>query len=218
MTRFIQQHDPIDVGGTSLTVMAKPGVNLAELAGAAKEALEDARTYLQKTIRILNSSATHPLVLKLAKRYFLTGDGPIGADDLDFIKSNLELTLTGLMSDVTIKTGTKVGRGDREVEGQVNKTEGANPIKSYHTVTEKLIDLKEYTYGAIKIDAGRLQSALAAKTLVHEATHKYAGTDDYCYFGEDSITPRSTFDRKSRALCNADSYAWFVIKIGQAPM
>ena len=52
-------------------------------------------------------------------------------------------------------------------------------------------------------------------TLIHEASHKYAGTIDYSYFTNDSQRAISTFDDKAKALMNADSYAFFVLKIGR---
>jgi hypothetical protein len=64
--------------------------------------------------------------------------------------------------------------------------------------------------------------AIPCVTLIHEATHKYAGTIDYCYFQDDGWTPRTPENKRfgtvwneneqSRAwaIMNADSVAWFV--------
>jgi hypothetical protein len=65
----------------------------------------------------------------------------------------------------------------------------------------------------------------AARTLIHEVSHKYAGTAD---FGERGYVSEQTWDfrvggqdrgaderplEKSEALRNADSYAWFVFMV-----
>lgn len=68
---------------------------------------------------------------------------------------------------------------------------------------------------AIKIDIHRLRGSLATKTLVHEASHKYAGTIDYCLFGDAADNPpQSMFQSVDSALKNADSYGWFAFHVG----
>ena len=64
--------------------------------------------------------------------------------------------------------------------------------------------------------------AIPCVTLIHEATHKYAGTIDYCYFQDDGKTPKIPEDKRfgakwnadeksaKWAMMNADSIAWFV--------
>jgi hypothetical protein len=60
----------------------------------------------------------------------------------------------------------------------------------------------------------------AASTLIHEATHLFANTIDYCYFEpwDEPKQPEKeygdAFDNEQLALMNADSYARFVCRVG----
>jgi hypothetical protein len=132
------------------------------------------------------------------------------------MQSVITLVANGMGSDMTIKVGTLVGRNDKDVHGSVRQTMKAD-TKSYHTRTVDLDDGKTWRMGAMRIDEATLQSGdLGVVTLIHEATHKYAGTNDYCYFKDNAVDPRGTFNDKTEALKNADSYAWFVFKVGHA--
>ena len=89
--------------------------------------------------------------------------------------------------------------------------------KPYHNKAFSLGRDRLETKGAMQMsDKVLAQGRLGVITLIHEATHKYAGTRDYSYFDDDSITPESTFDDKNLALQNADSYAYFILKVGRS--
>jgi hypothetical protein len=74
------------------------------------------------------------------------------------------------------------------------------------------------------------------KTLIHEATHRYAGTNDYFYFDEDEMgnfkEPRAQMDERVGSaekiprcalremtgyewVRNADSYGWMVLRMAE---
>jgi hypothetical protein len=92
-----------------------------------------------------------------------------------------------------------------------------------------------YQYGVINLAARMLKNKElnrnAVQTIIHEATHKYAGTWDYCYFNEDGATPTTAYMRgyagitpdrrgfvdRDAAMQNADSFAWFAYKISRPP-
>jgi hypothetical protein len=125
------------------------------------------------------------------------------------MKTVIVQTWTGLSGDVTIKVGKLVasekekkdvaaGEGTRKVSpehvaGQVSGRvqEDVKKEKVYHTVVPNLVPegvLEEpisYVRGAIKLREDRVLGPLntGTLTLIHEATHKYAGTRDYSYFG-----------------------------------
>ena len=67
--------------------------------------------------------------------------------------------------------------------------------------------------GDIHIDQDSLDDTeLSIITFIHEATHKYAGTDDYDdrgYLENDGLDFLEPGLTKTEALNNADSYAWF---------
>ena len=75
-------------------------------------------------------------------------------------------------------------------------------------------------YGDIHLDSVDLMTrpVYAAITLIHEATHKFANTDDFDnkgYFKDDGSDFRAPGLTWQQALKNADSYAFFVYKVMQ---
>jgi Lysine-specific metallo-endopeptidase len=69
--------------------------------------------------------------------------------------------------------------------------------------------------GAMRIDEEALSDEqLGTVTILHEASHKFAGTIDYCYFDKPGKNPKSTFTDKQQALINTDSYGYFIVKSG----
>lgn len=60
----------------------------------------------------------------------------------------------------------------------------------------------------IHIDFDHLNNVNAsARTIVHEATHKFLGTQDHAYMPANNLTP-------DQGQTNADSYAFFVARLG----
>lgn len=220
MTRFTTQHN-VKVGSTNLAVVTRPATDLSVLAAATNH-LKAARIYLEcASIAVNRPGGPSASVREYAHRYFLTQKSGISLGDLQRIQTVINMTRTGLESDVTIKTGAMVGRKwldngtfvDKDVHGSVRPRELNDMKHDYHNPVVDLDDGKTYRMGAIRIDDKTLGSeVLGLVTLIHEATHKFAGTNDYCYFKKDGITPDGTFNDRAEALKNADSYAWFVYK------
>jgi hypothetical protein len=215
MTRFLQQ-TTTTVGSGNLVVKTMPSPALNDLAAAASNALTNARLYLAKTLEVLDG----PMGVfqkRFAQTYFLTGPDGLTGSNLARVKQVLLLTRNGLASDVTIKAGSNVGKGDGSPLGVVSRNETKVVSQPYHNRFTKTQDGKTYTYGAIRLDEVRLRTELGAQTLIHEATHKYAGTADYYYFGSASGATDKSYSQlsKEKALDNADSYAWFVWHVGR---
>lgn len=214
MTRFTHLRTA-QVGGTALDVKIRDSGHRTQITQKLVGHIETARRLLQVTMAQLNAAKLGTGTKRFAHRYFLTPADAISQEDLTTIKNILELTWNGLNSDLTIKVGHNVGRNDKDVHGVVGQSQRA-PTQPYHTQVVDLDDGLTYTTRAMRIDQSTLLSGgrLGVVTLIHEATHKYAGTNDYCYFKDDSVTPDGTFDDKTEALKNADSYAWFTYKMG----
>lgn len=216
MSRFKRTQDYSRSNGTTLTLMAKHKRYLPRLNGVILAHLDRALRRIERTMGQLNAPTPNAAVLKYAHRYFLTPKDSVPDYVLNFIKPIIVQVQNGLSGDVTIKTGGRVGSGNSDDNGEVNFTT-ADGHKSYHNRVFDYEDKEMVTTGAIKIDKDRLtQGILGMKTLIHEASHKYAGTTDYCYFKDDGETPRTTFDDLAQAVINADSYAWFIVKLGRS--
>lgn len=214
MSRFNHARQS-QVGGTTLTTMIRHSGHRTQISNRLGKELGKARELLQVTMAQLNGPALGTAYKRFATRYFLAPDTGPSTSDLETIKNIILLTANGLASDVTIKVGDHAGKGDEDVHGQVNYKVKAT-AKPYHNQVLDLDDGITYRAGAVMMDDDTLLNGgrLAVVTLIHEATHKYAGTNDYCYFEDDSYNPDGVFTDKIEALKNADSYAWFVYKMG----
>lgn len=75
--------------------------------------------------------------------------------------------------------------------------------------------------GAIHVKLSTIKDVrIGVQTILHEASHRYGGTHDFDqkgYFSNDGDNPRNPqeFYRPNDALYNADSYGWFILKVGR---
>ena len=210
MTRFSHSSTVDKVKGSGKLNLLTSANCDKDLMNKCSWAVQDAVWLLKRAQTALAGKSPSSSVLKYANRYFLTPTGTIEAGDLKTIKNVLGMTLTGLQADTTMKVGNLPG-----LNGSVSIKSGAS--KSYHNNVSEMGSNDDLVMGAIKVSTSRIsEGRLGVKTLIHEASHKFAGTNDYCYFQDDGITPRGTFNNKTLALENADSYCWFAIKIGRS--
>jgi hypothetical protein len=215
MSRF-KYASSTTVGGKTISVMGRDEGSLTKMTNILGDDLKLAQDLLQRTDAQLHAPKLSKDVLKYAHRYFLTPADKIDTGDLQKMQSVITLVVNGMGSDMTIKVGKNVGGNDKDVHGSVRQTK-KDSSKSYHTSVVDLDDGETWRMGAMRIDESTLETKrLGVVTLVHEATHKYAGTNDYCYFKDNSREPNGAFTDKNEALKNADSYAWFVLKVGRA--
>ena len=222
MSRFTDQQCLI-VDGADMTVKTRPGLDLQAIA-ALPGLMVEAKSLLQKAIIALDVRPLKVWTVAMAGHYFLI-DTKVGpkAKELELIKRVLTSTLTGLSSDIMLKIGKTVGRDeDPGTMGAVSRSVGSAGTKSYHTVVPTMKPagfLKKpetYVRGAMKLQDSVLLGELGVVTLIHEATHKFAGTYDYCYFDDATgYVPRSKFTNKEKALANADSHAYFAVRVGR---
>lgn len=215
MTRFTFKGDVTwGSGGNarSFPVMAENQAGFDRWAGKVGNAFNDGVSLLENTLAALNRPKIGSEVVKYANRYFLTGK-TLDKSDIDKIKIVFNKTLLGLRSGTM---GVKVLDNDPDAYGFVNGDANKPSHKSYHNTAFMVDTGQDERNGAIHIDGEALGGGrLGAETMIHEATHKYAGTEDYCYFKNDAKTPDGVFTDKARALQNADSYGWFAVKIGR---
>jgi len=222
MSRFTDQQC-LTVDGADMTVKTRPGLDLQAVA-ALPGLMVEARSLLQKAIIALDVKPLNVWTVDMAGHYFLT-DKKVGpkSKELELIKKVLTSTLTGLSGDITLKVGKIVGRGENpDTLGGVSRSVGSAGTKPYHTVVPAmkpagfLKQPKTYVRGAMQLQDSVLIGELGVVTLIHEATHKFAGTYDYCYFDDATgYVPRSKFTNKEKALANADSYAYFTVRVGR---
>ncbi|WP_144185456.1 hypothetical protein [Elioraea rosea] len=190
-----------------------------ERKAQATEAVTRARymvAYVAAQISSLSSAQQSEAVQTYGGYFFRTGGG-LGQPELDIIRPNLVLIQNGLTQGVSIKITTMKGaagyvkthptaRKPRWTKGTVSLND------SDGSATTKVMYRGDIHVGAARLDQG---VKLAAKTVVHEASHKFASTADfgkrgYTYdngvFVEEGLTPEE-------ALNNAESYARFVLHV-----
>jgi hypothetical protein len=214
------------VGGKTLRVMIRNGTNDI-VADAAASALTTARQFLHRASgEVCQPGGPTEAAKSWASDFFCPDGEELTEEDWTNIKTVVTMTNNGLANDMTIKAGIPI-RGDGDAAGQVRPravtpeaffaAEPSTPEKGYQTfVASMKPGERAYTRrGAIHLRADtlvrdRATDITGVRTLIHEATHKFAGTWDYVYFSEMGGRLGNIGDRAS-AVGNADSYAWFVL-------
>jgi len=218
MTRFTFKGDITwgrSSGGRSFEVAAQNQAGLDDFALKAGDAVKSAVQHLEATLSALSRARLGDELQFLANHYFLTGK-TLNRVDAGWIKILLNQTLLGLTGGkLTLKIAATAAQDDPKTGGYVNfSTRPAT--KLYHNQVFDLAKRRVETQGAIHITGARLnQGILGVKVLIHEASHKYAGTEDYVYFEDEGQTVRGELKSKERALRNADGLAWFAIMVGR---
>jgi hypothetical protein len=223
MSRFGNQAGlsmDVEVRGRTLKLKGKDGMNgidLLRLTTTMSGALKQAQDLLERVVGQLYDRALSAKVLRYAHRYFKTPIDHISVADLNRMKSVVTCVRTGLTGDLTLKVGQNVGHD--ETKNPHGAVRFGAPGKAPKTHTNQVFDMGDEVMkrtGAIRLRDDTMQSGrLGVVTLIHEATHKYAGTDDVAYFSDDGLTPANAFT-KAGGLINADSYAWFIVKVGRS--
>ncbi len=160
-----------------------------------------ARTLLTTTIAAL-SSGLNSTDKAHAKTYFMTPDGGPSPGDCTVIQTKLQQISQGLSTDLTLKLGGDGAHGFVVQRGN--------------------------TFGALHVSKNTLMRGdeLGVITLMHEASHKFAATEDGdggagggdseeagyrkandTGWWRDGLTPQL-------AINNADSYAYFAYRVG----
>jgi len=206
-----------------------------DAAGAGAAVTQAMRVARELCTRALSSlDGGDPAVAKWAAVYFLL-DGPGLTQHKQTIRTIIEATANGLQASNSIKVdrvsehgsrGFVMDRpptdpGDRELAQLLGEDRYARavPVK-VHLETGGTVDRER---GSIHVSSYLIDKPLGlVQTIIHEATHRYAGTHDaildgttygYIRGGNEWIVPGIT---PGLALYNADSYGWFVVKVGKA--
>jgi len=191
----------------------------------------DVVTTARKLLRTTETKLSDPKdkhVREWASHYFDTDDVMLKAD-LDRIGYVIRMTKTGLETDANLRL--KLGREEESLgrragvtmkTGTVNvsKLGTVKPWGDQHLRVMNLRTDNAVHYGAIHISESRLNEELGPKSLIHEATHRYAGTHDYWIWEDsglkiDGVSPVKRGDARWKlcSLLNADSYAWFIYMV-----
>jgi len=152
-----------------------------------------------------------------ANVFFKTG--PVLMDvDRRKITSILVLTRNGLVNKTAVKVGDKEIKDSQgqvlpQARGWIHSTD--REIKHrYHNNLARLSEpgrILRKSAIHISTDTADRDDDYVRHTLAHEATHKFAGTEDHCYFHATHPYPvrDGVSITKTQALRNADSYAFF---------
>jgi hypothetical protein len=203
-----------------VTVGSTSDVDSKDASGNVTRAVESGRHMVRRTIARLSNekSWTQYKIEKYAKRLFLQQKLTMGTVN-KIILPKLEQTLTGLTTSISINLADKVtnfnddGVVDRQGTGLIHlriepfRKSYRNEIRGDYDEDEEAYEF-ETAYQNLKLQA--------TSTVIHEATHRFANTVDYCYFDStNKLRPKTPFTDVELALVNADSYAWFVCKVGR---
>jgi hypothetical protein len=213
----------ITVGMASTT----PRHRLSENLKFGKQHLELARELCTRTLSRMADPDEE--TIKNAKFYFLFSNNSEFHQYKSTVIRSIDLIRSGLMGDVLLKIYTATTREGLGMYGYVKMRstaskkghEAQNYVRAFSMHADA--NNKHYSQkrtGSIHILASRLcDENLGVQTLLHEASHRYAGTHDggdAGYFESDG-TPGTAFtltDAKA-AVHNADSFAWFIVRTGR---
>jgi len=168
---------------------------------ATEQTVTDARFKVLTARARLSISPMPAAVATALDRYFKSGAAPTAATT-NGVAAILELISNGINADVNIKVSyinkAYLDPGDvrEDVEGYVR---GQN-VGDIHVTPEY-------------IKGNRFQ---AVRVFIHEASHKYASTDDFDekgYIWADGSDFRQPGITAAECLRNADSYAYFVMSV-----
>jgi hypothetical protein len=205
-----------------------------------RQYMEEARDRVMWSRALLQSPGRWGLVRPLYKFYFLSKLEPGGS--FNEVLERLVLTMNGLNNTIRVRVVEKLPQGAYNtnpgiamVERAGRGSEGVNEIRDLRTGNMQ-------RYADIILEKGLVDPTSIErvglgydpiKTLIHEATHKFAGTIDYCYFSrsDGSLTKATMGDESGGARkfgatafnkggpelarMNADSFAWFCYKVGE---
>lgn len=177
------------------------------------DAVQRARYMLAYVIgRMGDRGALSDTTKAVAAYYFKTPDTGPNATDFNTIKANLELILGGLGAAVAIK----ISKSDSTI-GYVN-LHGSSRKKRWTKGKFRGDDIHR---GDIHVSTYRLDTGikLAAKTVIHEAAHKFASAADFGergYTWDGNGTFREAGLTHDEALSNAESYGRFVLEVFDA--
>lgn len=219
--------------GTEAIPSVGPGIHLKYKAlgggdGYANEAAEAvglARIMLRQILSQMQGGPTNLTIgqLQIYDYYFVAGGAPPSGTDFDIIRTTLTLTSNGLFGTGLNLKVTMAG----SAMGYVNKHDSrwglaeklrskfGKPKKGWTQGVDFASGTKTHR-GDIHLDSDRLDTGpeLSAKTVIHEATHKFASTCDFGtkgYTDDDTSEFRAPGLTHTEALNNAESYARFVM-------
>jgi uncharacterized membrane protein len=215
--------------GTTLSVMTSSDAEADHLRPIALKQLEEARKFVAAAkLRLDDNNSVTPY----AKHYFLTKD-MFSAGELATVKTIVRKIEDGLSGNIWLKVGETRTRADVQAAkknppgGRVSQKalldDGRRVAKSLARKYQNIIDVAPADgingtarMGAIHIDKDVLGNALGIQTLIHEASHKFAGTVDHCYFSHEKPWGQilGNLTTSEKALNNADSFAFLLFLLG----
>jgi hypothetical protein len=162
--------------------------------------------------------------LRYSRRYFLFGANGPDAMQRNVMLSVLVLTWNGLRSERTIvidEHGLNEGAmGWTSVvpvpADQITAVQAAQPERKtfYDAPTGGFVSVGQVNVSDALLQAETRQGVM---TFLHEATHRYANTQDFDAKGysTDGVTFNAPGLTTMEALQNAESYGWFAYKVGR---
>jgi hypothetical protein len=173
---------------------------------ATEKVVTDARWKVTRTVALLNLSLLQDTVKANFSKYFKSGATPT-ANELNDVKSILELIMNGINADVSIKV--------RKVNSSILKPNQ----KHLKDRVEGYVTRRNGSKGDVHVVPSYVESNSwqATRVFIHEASHKYADTLDYGekgYMFSDGSDFRQPGIVADQCRKNADSFAYFCMAVG----
>lgn len=223
-----------DKGGPTVNVCMPGGTSETDLAltgGQVAQEVDFCRALCLKTRSRLGQPDKD--VKKYGYRYFFLDPSTDNSKSYKTIEYIVGLIETGLAEKgLVIKVNSSLD-STQKVTGYVNvrklefDANGTEVIKkgkengTYVAAHDPNGGVTTKRAGAIHVKLSAIKDVRnGVQTILHEASHRYGGTHDFGnkgYFTNSGDHPRNPaeFYRPEDALYNADSYGWFILKVGR---
>ena len=225
MTRFTFTNDHTwgdGDGPRSVTIATENLSGFDKYKDKMKAAVREATLRLGNAFKNTDIEPQEDVVQALRK-YFLL-EKPYDAEAIAKIRSVILMTKLGLgEGPIQVKIHDAADMHNPQYLGYVRMrapdTIRKTNAKTHYTTPTYMADSTQRRVGAMHLKGSALSlgrsNDVATRLLIHEATHKFAGTYDYHYFTTlDGAQGTDPWGDKRQALANADSYAWFVWEVG----
>jgi len=198
----------VNANGVKIKVKQVLGFGDREMRDRVKRVVQTAQGWLGATLPEVKSNMS-PAV---AAAYQSCFKAPPSSAAVNTVKAVLSTTAGSLRHPHGIKI-----REDDDAYGYVNLRYSGRKHLTNGTIFYDSDGDRIHSMGEIHIDKATLRSdmTMAVITYIHEATHRFANTDDHGdsgYFKSDGSDYGAPGLNWQQALNNADSYAYFVYK------
>ena len=204
---FVRDASPAPAAAAEPTAAKGHDGERAFVGSASSHAADRTTTDGTTSVRMEDENDTQAAMIAAAvtraRQILDNAVGKIGSPSDPKVSAALQANFHSTDAKVATEVASKLARIRNAFNGTIPvEVESEGTARAYVYVIWSDIHLCPPWFADTNADA-------RARTIIHECSHKYTGTDDKAYHWDGKYTTLSTKD----ALDNADSYAWFCMDV-----